>query len=324
MAATSTQNQTSFEALTDPYRYELLIHCYRILGSLEDAEDALQETMLRGWRHFESLKKQMALRAWLYRIATNVCLDAVDKRKSRSLPTLTHPPAVPLDSLPPLNGEYSWIDPLPEFYVNSYIKSPEQSYESLEQVTLAFLAMLQHLPGRQRAVLILCDVLDWKTREVADALDMTVVAVNSALQRARMTLKKHQENDVASDVASPELSALLARYVEAWQTADLSSLISLLHDDAKLTMPPFPIWFRGRGDIGGFFQRFVFAGRNVGDFRMEATHSNGRPAFLLYQRDENGNYPLAALHLLTIQGGKITQIDDFLAFDAALFSRFEK
>jgi RNA polymerase sigma-70 factor (ECF subfamily) len=225
-----------------------------------------------------------------------------------------------------MNPDVVWLDPLPDFYLAKYTIDPAQRQEMVENVTLAFLVALQQLPGRQRAVLLLRDVLDWKASEVADALDMTTAAVNSALQRARTTLKKHEDYEIRGDltnIADPKLSALLKRYVNAWETADLAKLMALIDDDAKLTMPPLPVWYRGRIDIQAFLQRFIFAGRQSGDFQLIPTSSNGNPAFAVYQRDKVSDYQLGALHILTIQHGQIVQIDDFLAMDQALFSRFD-
>lgn len=316
-----------FQQRTDPFRHELLVHCYRILGSIEDAEDGLQETLLKAWMNFDSLKDQSALRAWLYKIATNVSLNALTRRKSRSFPTLLQPPSDPHSPLSAPSNEFEWLDPLPNFYLEALDGNPEQRYEAREKVTLAFLAALQHLPGRQRAVLILCDVLEWSAAETATALETSVTAVNSALQRARATLKKHQQDggaDTAHDPNSPELAGLLTRYVEAWETADLGKLMSLLHEDAKLTMPPYPVWFSGRADIQAFFARVVFAGRQPDDFHLLPTWSNGRPAFSLFQRGADGNSSLIALHILTVRAGKISQLDDYLAEDTALFARFTR
>jgi RNA polymerase sigma-70 factor (ECF subfamily) len=300
-----------------------MVHCYRILGSLEDAEDALQVTFLRAWRRLDTLKVQTSLRAWLYKIATNVSLDMLDSRRARSVPTLLYPPADPQDSLPEAVSEPIWLDPLPDFYLDGHVVSPEARYEAHESIRLAFLTALQKLPGRQRAVLILRDVLGWKAQEVADLLDLTVVAVNSALQRARATLKKYPETDPVQivDIADDEKTAsLLSRYLQAWETADSARLVNLLREDAILTMPPVPAWYRGRAAIQAFLDRHIFASRP--HFRLLETSANGCPAFAVYQRDNAGVYRPAALHVLTLQSHRIAQIDDFLTFDSQLFSRF--
>jgi len=312
-------DESAFQGWIDQYAHELLVHCYRILSSLEDAEDALQETWLRAWRRLASLETQSSLRAWLYKIATNVSLDMLDHRKSRALPTSTHAPADPRDPLPQAINDPIWLDPLPDVYLDGYVINPEARYEAHESVTLAFLAALQKLPGRQRAVLILRDVLGWKAEEVANLLDITVAAVNSALQRARADMKDWQPQ-VRPDRQQTE--ALLTRYVEAWESADIASLLALLREDSVLTMPPVPVWFRGVAPIKYFFDSFLFAGEAKGRFRLLPTRANGSPAFAVYMRYETGVYRPSALQILSINGDRITQLDDFLVFDDRLFMRF--
>jgi RNA polymerase sigma-70 factor, ECF subfamily len=318
-------DQDAFQLMTDPYRHELLVHCYRMLGSLEDAEDALQETFLRGWRRLDSLKEQTALRAWLYKIATNVSLDMLDNRKARSIPTLISAPADPQNPLPAPVNDPIWLDPLPDEYLDGLSLDPEARVETRESVALAFLAVLQSLPGRQRAVFILRDVLGWRAQEVSELLNITAAAVNSALQRARATIKKQQADPELYRLAAAEdtLTAdLLSRYVVAWETADSTGLIALLREDAVLTMPPLPAWYRGRLAIKEFLDAYLFAGPSQGRFRLIATRANGCPAFAAYQRDENGVYRPVTLQVLTIVHGLIAQMDDFLSQDDKLFSRF--
>jgi RNA polymerase sigma-70 factor, ECF subfamily len=313
----------AFQQLADSYRYELIVHCYRILGSIEDAEDALQETLLRAWRRFDTLKQQSAVRAWLYKIATNVALDMLAKAKSRSLPPMTMPSADPEAELPQPVNDPIWLDPLPETYLSAYHTNPETQVEALEYISLAFLEALQRLPGRQRAILLLCDVLDWKAQEAADALSMSLAAVNSALQRARATLKKAQPQAVAASTPiNADTKVLLNRYVHAWESADLTSLLALFREDAILTMPPFPMWFLGRGAIGTFLQKVVFAGKNPDTFRLTATTANDAPAFALYERSAGGGFVCVALQVLTLYRGQIARIDDFLALESPLFRRF--
>jgi RNA polymerase sigma-70 factor (ECF subfamily) len=315
-----------FQRLTDPYQHELLVHCYRFFGSLEEAEDALQETWLRAWRRIGTLKDQSALRAWLYKIATNVCLDMLDKHKARCLPNLTYLPADPRQPLPPPVGEATWIEPLPEEYLDWSNLNPEARIELHESVNLAFLTVLQLLPGRQRAVLILRDVLGWKAQETAELLSVSVPAVNSALQRARGTLKKHQRGQAANDRlsgANEQTETLLNRYVQAWETADAAGLVSLLREDAVWVMPPLPAWFRGRAVIEEFLQGQLFAGRNPGDVRLEARRANGCPAFATYQLDESGVYRIGAFQILNIEQGMIAQIVSFLSPGRRLIDRLK-
>jgi RNA polymerase sigma-70 factor (ECF subfamily) len=315
-----------FQLMTDPYRQELVVHCYRMLGSLDDAEDALQETFLRAWRRLDSLKEQASLRAWLYKIATNVSLDMLDNRKARSIPTMIYAPADPQNPLPAPINDPIWLDPLPDEYLDGLSIDPEAHVETRESVALAFLAVLQNLPGRQRAVLILRDVLGWRAQEVSELLNITAAAVNSALQRARATIKK-QQTDLAlyrlAAVDNTPTADLLSRYVMAWEMADSTSLIALLREDAVLTMPPSPAWYRGRNSIKAFLDGFLFAGQAKNRFRLVAARANGCPAFATYQLDENGVYRPVTLQVLTIAQGQIAQMDDFMDQSNKLFSRFK-
>jgi len=318
--------QGDFQALVLPYQHELIVHCYRMLGSVEDAEDALQETFLRAWRRFESLRAQETLRPWLYRIATNVSLDMIDQRKARvrSMPTRAYPPADPDKPLPAPLSEAVWLEPLSEEYLDWEAINPEARYETRESISLAFLTMLQELPGRQRAVLLLRDVLGWKSQEVADLLETSLPSVNSALQRARLTLAHRQAayifyKPAASD--DPRTASLLARYIQAWETADTDGLMALLRDDAVLSMPPFPAWFNGKSAICKFISGYLFAGPDRLRFRLLATVANGSPAFAVYQL-AGGVYRPGALQVLSLHEGQIVRLDDFLVLDERLFSRF--
>jgi RNA polymerase sigma-70 factor (ECF subfamily) len=297
-----------------------LVHCYRILGSPEDAEDALQETLITAWQHFDTLRSQASLRAWLYKIATNLCLNMRASRKVRGLPTARAKPADPRDPLQAPILESIWLEPLPDEYVAGVIASPEARYETKESVALAFLAALQLLPGRQRAILILRDVLGWSIAEIGGILDQSVPAVNSALQRARATLKKHYDKREQHAVSNDKQEAfVLARFIQAWETSDSASLVALLREDAILTMPPLPGWYRGRDSIGEFLASRLFAEKQL---RVVPIRANGCPALASYQRDAAGVYRPGAIVILTLEAGQIVQVDDFLALDDQLFLRF--
>jgi RNA polymerase sigma-70 factor (ECF subfamily) len=315
-------DQPAFEQLIEPYRRELLVHCYRILGSFEDAEDMLQETLVRVWKKLDSFEGRASLRAWLYKIATNACLDALDRRRVRGLPRELYAQGNPNDPLPPASQEVIWIEPFPDALVdpqpNIY---PEARYEVLESITLAFMAALQKLPGRQRAALLLCDVLGWNSAEAAEILDMTAAAVNSALQRARETMKQPIERKSTASRLNEQLAALLTRYVAAWESADSAALVAILREDVALTMPPIPVWYGGRVAVKAFLDGFLFKGPELMRMKLIPVHLNGSPSFATYQQDESGVYRAAAIHILTIEDGEIAEINDYLSFDGQLFSK---
>jgi RNA polymerase sigma-70 factor (ECF subfamily) len=321
LAAARAGDHGAFEALVEPYRRELLVHCYRFFGSLEDGEDMLQETLLRAWRRLDSYEGRASFRAWLYKIATNVCLDALDRERARSLPSLAGPAAAPGDPLPAPVLDPVWLEPLPDSLLGTAATDPATAYEARESVSLAFLAVLQQLPGRQRAVLILRDVLGFSGVETAQILDVTVAAVTSALQRARATMRAGRPPR-NSQPAEAEVAKLLARYMQAWEMADPAGLVSLLREDAVLSMPPTPAWFRGRADIGAFLETVPFAGQASGRYKLLATRANGAPACAVYQLNENGRYEPAALNVLVVEDGQIAEMHDFLGVDAGVFERF--
>jgi RNA polymerase sigma-70 factor (ECF subfamily) len=316
-----------------PYRRELLVHCYRLLGSLEDAEDALQETWLRAWRRLATFEPRSTIRAWLYKIATNAALDALDSRHRRLLPTATHAPADMDDPLPGLSTDLRWLEPFPDALLPVTTATPETVYDQRESVALAFLAAIQYLPGRQRAVLILRDVLDLSAQEVADLLDTTVAGVTSALQRARVTMRTHHAElrsgtvDPRDDAATARLrdtgtTRLLDAYMRAWEAADAHRLVALLRDDAVLTMPPLTAWYSGAAAIGAFLTTQLFAGDARGRFRMLQTRANECPAFAAYTADTTGLYRSSALHVLEIQDGRIAALHAFVDAGGRLFTRF--
>jgi len=315
-------DQQAFEKLIEPFRREILVHCYRILGSFEDAEDISQEILLRIWKHLDSFEGRSSLRTWYYKIATHACLDALDSRRARGLSREVYPRGDPARELPPPSKEVLWVEPFPDEYIDGQPNMyPEARYEVQESITLAFVAALQKLPGRQRAALLLCDVLGWNASEAAEILDTTTAAVNSALQRARATMKQGKRK-TASAGLNEQLSGLLARYVTAWEAADSAALIALLREDVALTMPPLPVWFGGRADVQRFLEGSLFKMFDPFRVRLVPVRANGSPAFAVYQIDKEDVYRAAALHILTIKDGWISEINDFLTFDGQLFSKF--
>ena len=295
----------------EQYRRELTGYCYRMLGSPFEAEDAVQETMLRAWKGFDRFEGRAALRSWLYRIATNVCLDAISGRERRARPMDLGPAREPvvenLSSLP----EVTWIEPAPDGLVLSD-GDPAEVTVARETIKLAFVAALQHLPPRQRAVLLLCEVLRWRASEVAELLETSVASVNSALQRARATL---ESSGLSAGDPAPELRdrdrELLARYVEAFERYDMEALTSLIHEDVTQSMPPYDLWLRGRDDI---FAWWLGPGIGCRGSRVIPTVSaNGSPAFGQYKPSESGSgFDPWALQVLEIEDGRIVELTFFL------------
>src|SRR5690349_7785835 len=315
-------DQEAFAQLIDPYRKQILVHCYRILGSFEDAEDMLQETLVRVWKRLDSFEGRSSLRTWLYKVATNACLDALDSRRVRGLSKELYPRGDPTRELPPPSNEVAWVEPFPDEYIDGQPNIyPEARYEVRESITLAFVAALQKLPGRQRASLLLCDVLGWSAKEAAEILETTTAAINSALQRARETMKQGDRKTTPSRL-NEQLSGLLARYVSAWEAADAAALVAVLREDVALTMPPLPVWFGGRADVWSFLDGGLFKMFDPFRVQLVPVRANGSPAFAVYQMGKDGVYRAAAIHVLTIERGEITEINDFLTFDGQLFSKF--
>jgi len=291
----------------EEHRRELLAHCYRMLASPFDAEDAVQETFIRAWRGWEGFEERAALRSWLYRIATNVCLDQLSGRERRARPMDLGPSGEPVESNLSTLPEITWVEPIPD--------PAEQTVQS-DTIRLAFVAALQRLPPRQRAVLILCEVLRWKASEVAELLETSVASVNSALQRARATL---DEADDARDLDEPDRE-LLSRYVAAFEAYDIDALTSLIHEDATQSMPPFSLWLTGRDDI---FTWWYGPGIGCQGSRViPAGTANGAPAFGHYKPSDTGSgYDPWALQVLEIEDGKIVELTFFLDVEKQ-FPRF--
>jgi RNA polymerase sigma-70 factor (ECF subfamily) len=277
---------SEFTSLIEPYRRELHLHCYRMLGSLHEAEDMVQETMLRAWQHFNSFKGQASLRTWLYRIATNACLDALKKRLPRTLPVSVTPAADPSRPLAPAWAESTWLEPYPDSWLAEGTEDPAARYSRRESISLAFLTILQLLPPRQRAILILSDVLDWRAREIASLLSISVSAVNSALHRARVTMKKQYHADDRERAEELEADAatqtLLERYLHAWDAEDVDGLVALMKEDATFTMPPSPSWYLGREAIRTVLTTQAFAPLAQNRWLFSPTRVNGCPAFAVY------------------------------------------
>ena len=278
-------DRAAFERLVAPLRRELRLHCYRMVGSSHEAEDLVQETYLRAWRSLESFEGRGPLRAWLYRIATNTCLNALASRKAaqRLLPQQHSPPTEQLPDGDPAT-DIPWLTPYPNSHLAGIVDeapNPAARYETRESVQLAFLALIQNLPPRQRAALLFCDVLGWSAGETASLLGGSPAAINSMLQRARATLSEHYPEGRTRDSAAPDQSqrTLLERYVRAWESTDLDGFVSLLKEDATYAMPPWKLWYRGRDSIRTFFAKVW---RAYGGFRLAATEANGQPAFALY------------------------------------------
>ena len=311
----SHMNQHDFSQAIERYRGELQTHCYRMFGSIQDAEDMVQETFLRAWKHRESYVTDLSLRAWLYKIATNVCLDTLKKRRRRVIPQTLAGPLTAADPIPPAITDPIWIDPYPDELIDLGDAHPEQRVLAHESIKIAFLTALQLLPPRQRAVLILSDVLDWSASETAVLLETTIPAVKSALHRARARMEtvyfSEREDAAPPDRESADMRALLAQYVRAWEEADIDGLIALLRDDASFSMPPIPSWYQGRANIRQIVGKTVFSGPAVGRWKLHPTRANGQIAFGLYRMADDGIYHEYGIQVLTLVDCQIADIITF-------------
>ncbi len=323
----SERSNQAFERLAEPLRREIKLHCYRMLGSIQEAEDLVQETYLRAWRSFGSFEGG-SFRAWLYRIATNACLNAIARRKSmqRWLPDQQGPAAVETTVGAPAT-DVAWLDPYPDSDLEGladHAPNPEARYTSREAVQLAFVATIQQLPPRQRAALLLCDVLGWAAIEAATLLGGSTASINSALQRARATLAKPYPDGRPPVLAEPNTAQqkLLGRYLQAWEGHDLDGFVALLKEDATYTMPPWRQWFAGREAIRSFF---ATAWKGWSSFRMLPTAANGQPAFALYAHRIGADATPAAhsIHVLAVEHDMISRLTLFVQYaDPRLFRAF--
>ena len=311
----------AFGRLAGPYRGELHAHCYRMLGSAADAEDALQETLVRAWRALPQFEGRSSLRAWLYKIATNACLRAIERRSRRVLPVDYGPAADPHDGPAEPVTEAVWLEPYPDERLGlaSGLAGPEARYEQREGVELAFIAALQHLPARQRAVLILRDVLGFSARETATALGTTPVSVDSALQRAHKTvdqrLPEQSQQATLRSLGDGALRQVVERYVTAWERNDVDAVVAMLADDARMAMPPLPTWYRGREQVAIFLGGGPLAGARR--WRLIPVRANGQVAFLAYAwDDETQAFMPHAINVLTLRGTQIQEITAFLTPEA--------
>jgi RNA polymerase sigma-70 factor (ECF subfamily) len=313
---TTEQGSVDFLQQADPYRRELLAHCYRMLGSVHDAEDLVQETYIRAWRSYDKFENRSSLRTWLYRIATNVCLTALDGRDRRPLPAgLGNPDSDPGDPLDE-RTEVPWLEPVPDAMAGA---DPASVVTARETIRLALVAALQHLPPRQRAVLILRDVLKWRAAEVAELLDTTTTAVNSVLQRARAQLAQvaPTEDNVTEPTAADQRD-LLDKYVSAFEAKDIPAIVALFTKDAVFDMPPYAVWYKGPANIARHLAETCPVG--PGEMRLIPVTANGQPGFGTYWRDAEGVYKPFNLVVLTLSAEGITHSTSF--FDHRLFETF--
>jgi RNA polymerase sigma-70 factor, ECF subfamily len=311
-------DESTFAAISEQYRRQLHVHCYRMTGSVDEAEDLVQETMLRAWRGRASFEGRSSFRNWLYRIATNACLNALERSPRR----VTAPDVTPATddprSTPKWAPELPWLQPYPDELLEPVAPpdaEPEAVVVARETIQLIYLAAIQHLPPRQRAVLILRDALDWSAKETAELLDMTLPSVNSALHRARTTMRDAvpHEDEAEAHVTRPtdEERALLQKFMDAFERADAAALTSILREDARLTMPPALMWFDGRDSVMGLYRQLL-GPDSFGDFRLVPTGANRQPAAAAYLRARGkSEYRLTGLNLLRIREGAIVEITAF-------------
>lgn len=314
MSRQQAGGERAFAELVDLHRAELHAHCYRMLGSVQDADDAVQETLLRGWRGVDGLRNAVSARAWLYAIATNVCLTELERRRRRALPQDFGPAAEP--HTPPGRpiAESAWIEPYPDEQLG--FVAPEASVERRESVELAFVAALQHLTANQRAALMLCEVLGFSAQETAGMLGATVAAVNSALQRARATVRERvperSQQATLRSLGDPALSELVDSYIRAWERCDVDAFAALLAEDVSFAMPPLSTWYTPRDTVVGWARKSALSG--AWRWRTALTHANAQPALAFYAFDDSANaYLPFALNVLTVrEDGLVRDVTAFI------------
>jgi RNA polymerase sigma-70 factor (ECF subfamily) len=308
-------DEDAFRRLVEPHRNELYAHCYRMLGSVHDADDALQDALLRAWRGLAKFESRSSLRAWLYRITTNACLDVISRRPKRVLPIDHRPAADPGDDLGEPLTESVWVEPYADeqLGLEDGYAAPEARYERRESVELAFIAALQHLPATQRAALILRDVLGFSARETAEALETTVPSVNGALRRARKAVAERlpgqSQQATLRALGDDGMREVVERYIEAWERGDVEAILAMLAADATFSMPPLPTWYRGRDAIADFLIRFALRDR----WRLLPTRANGQLALACYAWDaEKKSYTGLSLDVLTLDGPRAREVTSFV------------
>jgi RNA polymerase sigma-70 factor, ECF subfamily len=326
LAAVQGGDEGAFAILAERYRRPLQVYLYRLVGSVEDAEDLVQETLLRAWRSRAGFEGRSKFGTWLYRIATNAALNALQRAPRRVLPQdVTGAATGEPRSTPPWAPEIPWLRPYPGHLLEPVAPSdtqPDAVVVRRETIELAYLAAIQHLPPRQRAILVLCDALDWSARDTAALLDTSVASVNSALQRARSTMRRHvptgRQDWLPANEPSDEERSILQRFMDAWEQSDSAALMALLRDDARWAMPPAPLWLDGRASIGTMFEAFPIGWQ--GDFRMLPTSANRQPAAAGYLRPHgDSEFRLVALLVLRIEAGQIAEVT---VFGPELFAAF--
>ena len=318
LAAIRDGDKASFGSLAEGYRRQLHVHCYRMVGSFDDAEDLVQETLLRAWRGRAAFEGRASFKNWLYRIATNACLNFLERTPRRVTAPDVAPPTADPTTQPRWAPELPWIQPYPDQLLEAAAPAeaePESVAIARETIELVYLAAIQHLPLKQRAVLILCDALDWSAAECAELLDITVPAVNSALHRARTTMRaalpREPEQAGKRTAPSAEEMAVLQKFMDAFERADANAVSALLREDARLTMPPALMWFDGREAMLGLYRQLLGPDR-FGDFRMVPVAANRQPAAVAYLRARGkAEYRLAGLNVIRVEDGRIAEVTSF-------------